>query len=552
MKSKTKPWGAYIRLYKGQYRNFFLSIALSILQSLVVIPIALLIRIVFDNVLPGKDFKQLVILCFIISGLYILNGALTLWTRYISLKTTKRVIKNIRNMIVNKFYTLPRQYFTEIDRIKLHACVVQDTFRLDVMSNGLVAQLFPSVLISSGLFFVLLYLDPPLFLIVMAISPLLVFFGKYVGRALREKVNTYHRYFEIFSKRVMVLLNYIDLTRISVSEKNEIREQGKLHEKLEKKSFDQAWFGAFYRIFNETTTSAFGLVIMMFGGYRVINGLITIGELFAFFTALGLLKKYIVTISSVIPNIIEGKESLRSVFCFLNEEMSLPYSGTDNLEFKGGICFESVSFSYGQGRLLEKISFSITPGRTICIVGPNGSGKSTIVNLILGFYRPQRGVIKADGQEYEKIDLRDVRRSVGVVFQDVLIFPGSIRENITYGTDECSETRLETILELSGCKGFIDKLPEGLETYVENKREKLSGGEFQRLSIARALLGDNKLIIMDEPSTNLDRCVLNDIIGNLKKHRADISLLIISHNDEVALSADEILKLNEGKLERLS
>ncbi len=551
MKNNLKPWQPYIRLYQGQYWNFLLGTALSMLQSLLAVPITLLVRIVFDRVLPGRDFRQLATLCAVIFGLFVLNGTLTLWTRHLSLKTTKRVIKDIRNRIVAKFYTLPRHYFTETDRITLHACIVQDTFRLDVMSNALVAQLLPSLLISSGLILVLLYLDPPLFLVVMALAPLLVIFGRTVGRALRKKVNIYHRYFGMFSKRVMVLLNCIDLTRASVSEAREIGAQGRLHDQLEKKSLDQAWFGAFYTILNEASTSAFAVVVMLYGGFRVFRGSLTLGGLFAFFAALGLLKKHVVTIAAVLPNVIEGMESLRSVFAFLNEEMSLPYSGTGRLEFKGNIRFESVSFSYGRETLLENISLSLDPGKTVCLVGANGSGKSTMVHLILGFYRPRHGVITADGHAYEQIDLRDVRRSVGVVFQDALIFPGTIRENVSYGAAAHAGTELETVLELCGCKGFIDKLPQGLETIIENKHEKLSGGEFQRLSIARALLGDKKLIIMDEPSTHLDRSVLNDIIGNLKKHRPDISMLIISHDDEITVLADDIFKINDGKLERM-
>ena len=541
-------WKSYISFYKGQYFKFVLAISLSVLQSVIIVPIALLVRSVFDHALPEKNFSQLVTLCIIISILYIVNGGITLWTRHISLKTTKRVIRVIRNRIINKFYLLPKKYFTEIDRMKLHAGIVQDSFRLDVMSNGLVAQLLPAAFISTGLTLILLYLDLSLFLLVMIISPFLIIFGKFAGRILVGKINIYHRYFETFSKRVMVLLDNIDLARVSVTEKEEIREQGELHERIEKKSFDQAWFGAFYRILNETFTSSFGVVIMIFGGYRVINELMTIGDLFAFFTALGILKKYVVVISSVIPKVIEGNESLRSILEFLNEKMELPYSGTEKLAFKGEVVFESVSFSYDRGKLLENISFSIKPGEVVCITGPNGSGKSTIVNLILGFYRPESGGLRADGIKYEMIDMKDIRKSTGVVFQEMILFPGTIRENIVYGAGEYSEEDLKKVVELSGSREFIDKLPDGLETYIENKHERLSGGEAQKISIARSLLGDKKLIILDEPSSNLDKTSLNKIIGNLKKHMADRAILIISHKSEFAAITDKILEISGSTL----
>lgn len=545
-------WKSYIRLYKGQYRKFFLSVLLSIVQSLIVVPVALLVRHIFDKALPEKDFRQLIILCVTISILYILNGAITLWTRYISLKMTKSVIKILRNTIINKLYLLPRQYFTEIDRMKLHAKIVQDTFRLDVMSNGLVAQLFPAALISGGLFLVLLYLDLTLFLFVMMISPFLIVFGKFISKILASRVNIYHRYFETFSKRVMILLNNIDLSRVSVSENREKKEQGKLHEKIEKKSFDQAWFSAFYTIFNETTTSAFGLVIMILGGYRVINGLMTIGGLFAFFTTLGLLKKYMVMISGVIPKVIEGNESLMSVFGFLNEKMELPYSGKTNFEFRGEITFESVSFSYDRRRLFKNISFFINPGEVVYLTGPNGSGKSTIVNLILGFYRPVSGIIKADGRKYDEIDIRDIRRRTGVVFQDTFIFPGTIRENIVYGLDNVSGDCLARAIRLSCSGEFIEKLPEGLDTYIENKREKLSGGEIQKIAIARSLLGNNRLIILDEPSTHLDKNSLTEIIRNLRTEMADSTILIISHKDELASITEKTIRISQGKLKKVN
>ncbi len=543
-----KPWKSYLELYKRQYGNFLLSVVLSIIQSLVIIPIALLIRTIFDDSIPEKDFNKLALLCFIISLLYILNGIITLWTRSISLKTTKKIIRIIRNEITEKIYKLPRQYFTGIDRLKLHSSIVQDTYRIDVMSNGIVAQLLPATLVSTGLLFVLAYLDIVLLAVVLAISPVLFAFGKFTGKVLKRKINEYHKYFEIFSKRVMVLLNIVDLTRIKTNEASEISVQNGIHRAIEKKSYEQAWFGALYRIFHETATSSFGMVVMAFGGYRVINGIMTLGELFSFFTALGLLKKYIVTISSVIPKVIEGNESLKNIFSLLKEEKSLPYSGTDDHDFKGNIRFESVSFGYGTGNVLNGIDISIETGKIYCITGPNGSGKSTIVNLILGFYKPLSGTIYADGISYSITDLKNIRRRIGVVLQDIIIFPGTIRENITYGYPEVEKERLIEILNMSLCNTFIDRLPEGIDTFIGNKREMLSGGEIQRVGIARALLGENKLIILDEPSTHLDQDVVAKIISNIKKSGKDVSVLIISHDRDVIKNGDFVFELIGGRL----
>ncbi|MEN8221982.1 MAG: ABC transporter ATP-binding protein [Acidobacteriota bacterium] len=542
---KNRYWKNYVQLYRGQYRNLFVSIFLSIIQAVSVIPVALIIKSIFDKAIPENDFNRLLILSIMIVFLYMLSGTLTLITRNITLKTTKSVIKDVRDRIICKFYDLPKLYFTGTDRMKLHAGIVQDTFRLDVMSNGLVAQLFPSALISTGLLLILLYLNPLLFLLVILITPFIGFIGKLIGRKLKNKVNLYHRVFENFSSKIMVLLNIMDLTRAETNEEKESEDQRELHVELEKKSFDQAWYGAFYRIFNETAVSSFGMVILVAGGFQVMKGKMTLGGLFAFFAALGLLKKYVLTISGVIPWVIEGNESLMSVFGFLDEEHDLPYSGGDSFKFRGSIILENVSFNYTGEKLLENISFELKPGRITCITGANGSGKSTLISLILGFYRPDKGKILADGKEYDSVNIKDIRKSTGVVFQNTIIFPGSVRENISYGDVLTGNMSLNTVLEISQLNDLIQRMPSGLDTIIDERGDKLSGGELRRISIARAVSGDKKMIIMDEPSTYLEMGVLEKIFINLKKYLPDASILLITHNKDVLTMCDDIYELKD-------
>jgi ATP-binding cassette subfamily B protein len=200
--------------------------------------------------------------------------------------------------------------------------------------------------------------------------------------------------------------------------------------------------------------------------------------------------------------------------------------------------------------VVDEVSLCLEPGKVVCLTGPNGSGKSTIVNLILGFYAPWKGEIYAGDHSYRELDMRLLRQSIGVVLQDVIIFPGTIRENITYGCSSRDQKKIGEVLNLTGCSDFIAKLPEGLETCIENRGENLSGGEMQRIAIARALLGDNKLIIFDELSSHLDRRGIKQIIENLKNYLTECSILIISHDREVIDNADEIIELMDRKVSK--
>ena len=541
-------WKHYCRLYQGARFRFVLNIFLSVFQSIAVLFIALMIRFVFDEAIPEQNVAQLIWLCAFMLALYILTGGLTLWTRYLSLSTTKMAIKRIRDEIVGKIYGLPRSYFSQTDRMGLHTRIVQDTLRVDVMSNALVALFFPAMLISAGLIGILLYLNIFLFLAMTSIIPFLFIFNRKLGSQLKNKINSYHAYFEVFSKRISTILKTIDLTRIQSHERQEVSDQKKIHDNLRKRSQTQAWYNAAYRIIQKTAIASVGTLILVVGGIFVITDKMTLGELVSFFAAMGLLRNHLLTMTGVIPDIVEGNESLKRIYRCLTVRMNLPYQGRRKIRFNGQISLQAVDFGYGCRRVLNNITFNLTPRQITCLKGPNGSGKSTIAHLILGFYRPDKGRIFADGQPYEKLDMFFLRRYFGVVQQDPIIFPGTIYENMTYGFSKVKDEDIRNVLKLTLCEEFIASLPKGLHTRLEEKGHTLSGGEIQRISIARALLGNYKLLILDEPANHLDDEVMKRILTNIRNLKSRPTVMIISLNKQVANLADSVLVLKNGEI----
>jgi ABC-type multidrug transport system fused ATPase/permease subunit len=271
----------------------------------------------------------------------------------------------------------------------------------------------------------------------------------------------------------------------------------------------------------------------------------SLGAFLSFFVAVTFLNTYLQIIFSTIPQIIEGNESLNTLYDMICLEYKLPYNGLNEISFSGGICLESVSFGYKNEHLLKEINLSIRPSSIVILIGPNGTGKSTIVHLIMGFYRPQDGIVLADDHPYNNLDIISLRKHIGVVLQDPVIFSGTIRDNIAYGNPEASETDVEKACELAVALDFIKGLPQGFNTPVGEGGVLLSGGQRQRIVIARALLRKPKLLIFDEPTNHLDEPTVSRLLGNLKKLEESPAILIVTQDVNISNEAHVIYFLDE-------
>ncbi len=539
-------WRYYIRFYRGCYRELFLSVVVSIGQSLIVLPIALLIRYVFDDLIPAGNLYVLTLVGLIIVLLYLANGGATLWTRRVILETTKIIIQQFRDEVLSKFYTFSRSYYSETDRSKLHTSMVQDTERLDIMTNALFAQLMPALFISLVLSAVLIYLNWFLFLVMICALPFLFLLSKAIGRKARKETYTFHRSFETFSKGILSVLQMMDLTRIQSAENFEIARQRENFEKLRLTSGHMAWLRTAYVLTQNTIIAIFGVLILIVGGRAVATGYMTLGELLSFYAATSLLRPHLRTVSSCIPQIIEGNESLTTLYNLLETKDSRPYSGTKRKPFSGKITLTCVSFQYKDCPVLHDINLIIHPSSMIAIAGPSGSGKTTIANLILGFYRPQKGQLYADDHPFSELDIVHLRRHIGVVTQNPILFTGTILENITYSCPDASLEQVVRAAELATAHEFIQQLPQGYETFVGENGVLLSGGERQRIAIARALLRQPKLLILDEPTNHLDADAVYHLMNNLKTLNDLPTSLIISHDMNVVREAEHTYVLQEG------
>jgi ABC-type multidrug transport system fused ATPase/permease subunit len=546
---RSARWRVFARFFHGSGRALAASLALSVLQSLLLVPVALLVRHAFDAVIPARAVGNLAAVGGLILALYLASAGLGLVTRHTVLRATKAAITRLRAALLERIYRLPRTWFDRTDLGTLHATVVQDSERLDIMSNALVAQLLPALVIGSALGVTLAVLDPGLFLLLLVVAPVLLMLSRVLGRAVRRRTRTWQRDFDVFSTQTGLALRAVALTRAQSAEGAELARRRVELEALGRSGREMAWLQAAYTLLHGAVAAAAGVIVLVVGGRAVALGRMTLGDLLSFYTVLALLRGQASTVLVAVPQVIAGSESLARLADLLAVEEPDPYGGTRRLDFAGAIALESVTFGYGERSVLEGASLEVAPGEALALVGANGAGKSTVANLVLGLYRPVRGRVLADGVPLDELDVAALRRRIGVVLQDPLVFPTTVRENIAYGRPEATLEEVRAAARRATADEFVSALPEGYDTTVGDDGVRLSAGQRQRLAVARALLGEPALLILDEPTSSLDADAVRRLVATVRRLPGAPALLLISHDPAVTAAADRVCTLRDGRIE---
>jgi ATP-binding cassette, subfamily B, bacterial len=516
-----------------------------------IVPTLWLVKYVFDVAIPQKQITAFFWVGGAILALRLINSGITIYLRTSNIKTISKSIFNLRDDLISRVFNFSRNFYTREDLGVLHAQIVQDTERITRMSNNIIAGLFPSIFLTIGLIVILIWLNWQLFLIILLFFPIIYFSNQYMGKILKQRVFDFQRSFEHFSKGTLFLMKFMDLIKTqSVEEEERDRHTATLAD-LREKTTRRTYFGALNSQLQGLLIGLIGILVMVVGGIAVVRETMTLGDLMAFYMAANQLQQKLNNLSGSFTTLLTGNESLVTLYNIANRHESEPYQGTEKVDFFGNIRFRSVSFKYDKTPVLNHIDLEIHPHESIAIIGENGSGKSTIINLLLGFYKPQSGSIYAGGVDYDVIDFRHLRKQIGVVSQHPPLIPGTIMENIYYGNSDCSETEMMEAARLSLADKFIQNLPDGYRTQIGENGVLLSGGERQKVAIARALLRNPGLLILDEPTNHLDITAVKEIMQNIKQLKSNPAILIISHDMEVIRNAEKIYVIKNGLLELL-
>jgi ATP-binding cassette subfamily B protein len=540
-------WGYFTRFYAPARLSLAWCGILAVAQSFLVLPVAFVLRYIFDVVIPARDFRDLVGSGVVLLLLHLGSNGINLLVKRKAVIVTKTAIRDLRDHALQRVYVFPRNYYSRVDSSRIHATIVHDSDRVDGMSDALVAFFLPASVTTLVLAVVLVYLNWMLFLVLSACVPVLLFAHHRMKRGLIQRAESHHQAFREFSRGMLFVLQRLEFTKLHTAENVETRRQGRQHEELRRVGTALRTAQAAYNSTQQAMLAIASVLILIVGGGSVAAGAMTFGELISFYVVVGLLTNHVRQALSAIPQVISGRESLVRLFELVGNEQPSVYDGRRRLAFHGEIALDSVWFQYQEQGLLEDISLTVKPGRIVVVAGPNGSGKTTLVNLLLGLYRPRQGSLFADGHPYSELDLAHLRRSIAVVTQEPVIFPGTILENLTYGSPHAAFDRVVVAAELATAHEFVMQLPDGYDTFVGDNGTLLSGGQRQRLAIARALLRESRLLILDEPTNHIDAVAAAQLVRNLKKLNPAPSILIVTHSSEIFREVEDVFVLPEGR-----
>ncbi|UXP32657.1 ABC transporter ATP-binding protein/permease [Reichenbachiella agarivorans] len=550
--NSLSTWIDYFSLYGDKKKYLLFAIILAIIQSFVLIPSTYFVQQIFDVGLASNNLGLILRYSIMALFLILINQALWLWGRKIVLKITKEIIASIRSGLLIGILQSDYSAFQTYQKNKLHNQIINDSERVDRMSNAFVAIFIPSFFSSICLLAVLFYLNWTLSIVLLLLGPALWLMMKLLRKGIRDNTNNFNNHFERFSSQLRFIIHYFDLIKSSAFEEQESQEKTTTIKNLKDSSQSMAWQQELFKSLQDIIISCVSLLILVIGCFLVLNDQLTFGTLMSFYFVLYLLRRFMFNLSQSIPEILSGKESLAPIMELTKTLSSTKeVSGTKLIDLENTLELENISFHYpSQKSLLSKLNLQIQKGKTYAIIGSNGVGKSTLIKLIMGFYKLNHGQILIDGHPLTKVDIKHWRNQIGLIFQESYIFDQTVKENILYGYNEnISDEELEQIIKLSTLDRVISKLPNGVDTQL-NSAINLSGGEKQKIAIARSLVSQPNLLILDEPTNHLDSESLKQLYVNLKNLWFKPAILIITHNKDFLDLADEVLELKDGVLHK--
>jgi ABC-type multidrug transport system fused ATPase/permease subunit len=543
-----RAFALFVHYFKP-YRRMLLGYAVGAsLVSMLLLPVIWLVRRAFDHAIPAGDVTQLCRIGAAIVGVRMLGTLLSLSLRRTIVAIIKRAVTRLREDLLAHVYLAPRDQLSRADLDRLQSRIVQETERVDVMSNALLSGVIPALFSSFGLAAMLLWFSPVLVLLAVLLLPVAWLAASCTSRFVSRDVQRFQGAFESYNKGMSFVLRQMDLTRVQACETEEIARQKESIERLRASGEKMSWSFAVHGQVQATVTGLLGIVLLVVGGIEVARGALTVGAFLAFYFGAGMLNGFVTTVLRGTADVIGGSVSLMKLAEVFDSGAPPAYRGRQPLQFRGGFELREVTFTYGRDPVLRAASLAIAPGAHVALIGANGAGKTTVLNMLLGLTAPLAGEVLADGRPYRELDLRGLRRQIGVVMQRSSLFFGTIRSNLEYGNEAVSEAELVAAARLAGVDDFVQALPEGYDTPTGEGGVMLSGGESQRLAIARALLRKPRALILDEPTNHLDVAAVRTLLAALRAMPSAPTIVVVSHDERLMDFADEIWRIADGRV----
>jgi subfamily B ATP-binding cassette protein MsbA len=543
------------RIFRTQVKRYIPELSLTflfiILTSLTTAATAWLLDPAIKEIFENKNIKMLYFIPLAIVLTFIIKAFAIYGTRIVTIKVGIKIIKNIQTLMAKKFLLSDISHITKKHSGKYLSNFTSDTGVLFGVLTGVVVTLFKETFTLIALLGLMFYHDWQLSLLAIIMIPVAAFSSRNLGKKMGKKVNISLEASDKFMKFLSELIKGSWLIKIYQKEEEELKRISMVIDERFKaiRKVEQTRLGA--GPIMEIISAIAIAIVVFFAGYRSMQGAITLGEFVSFLAALMLAYQPVRALAGINIGIQEGIAAAKRIYEIIDQKNEIYHDeNAPSLKLNNAsIEFKNISFTYPDGtHALKNLSAKIEGGTKVGLVGISGSGKTTFLNLIPRFFHLKNGSIFIDNQNINDINLNSLRKEISLVSQDVILFDDTIRANILYGNAFASNEEIIDACKFAAAQDFVEQLPNKYETIIGENGIKLSGGQKQRLSIARAILKNSSIILLDEATSSLDsesESVIQKAIENLTKNKTTI---IIAHRLSTVMNCDKILVFENGQI----
>lgn len=515
-----------------------------------------------DNLVyeQGDGIMRLIV-C--LGGIYAVLSLSAYLQNYWMIGISQKTVYTMRKDLFRHFHLLPIDYFVKRRHGELMSRITNDIDNVSQTLNSSFIQIFSSVLTFAGMLVLMAALSPLLTLVTLLIVPLMFLGMRWItsrtGRLFKEQ----QRYLGDLNGYVEETVSGQRIVKLFSQEKRVIEEFMEKNRRLRDASYwAQVYSGFIPKLMNVLNNASFAIIAAV-GGWLTLRGVISVGTILVFAEYARQFTRPLNDLANQFNTLLSAAAGAERVFEVMEEESEFEdhedsrekeHLQTAQLQtVRGEIRFENVSFSYDgdEGEKLDTlqgIDLHVKPGETMALVGPTGAGKTTITSLLARFYDPQQGRILIDGIDITTIERNELRRLMGFVLQDTFLFAGTIRENIRYGRLEASDEEVEHAAKLANAHSFIMQLPQGYDTVLTQDAADISQGQRQLLAIARAILADPAILILDEATSSIDTITEIKIQEALYRLMQGRTSIVAAHRLNTIQNADQIVVLHQGRI----
>jgi len=534
----------YWRLTLGAYFTLMCTTALALI-------IPQLIRRTIDFGIRAGDLALLKTTVFAILGVTLVRGGLTFVTGRCTEVASQGVVYDLRNALYHKLSALSFSYHDRAQIGQLLSRAIQDVDRIRFLTGRAFLRLTEGVVLLLGAAVFLAMMNPFLTLLALGLMPFMAYWAWHFSRRYRPLSLAVQQQLAILTVGVEQNLRGARVVKAFAQEQ---AETDRFYQKNDR-WFDISAMAEKLQARNipflDLIANLGTIFIIWYGGSLVVRGHLTLGELVAFITYMSLLVRPVRRFGMILPALANASAAGERIFEILDTALEVR-DAPDAVPLppvRGKVCFQNVSFRYFQRHpVLEEVSFEALPGQVIALLGQTGSGKSSIISLLPRFYDSAAGRISIDGHDIRAVTLNSLRDQIGIVLQETTLFAASIRDNIRFGKPQAAEADIVEAARAAQAHGFISQMPEGYDTRVGERGVTLSGGQKQRIAIARALLKNPRILILDDATASVDSDTERLIQAALERLMKGRTAFVIAQRLSTVRMADLILVLDRGRI----